>query len=55
MTPQGHPVRRVLSMVQLAGFALDEGWSHFAVGNRYDASLFQVNGPPVEPGCNHTP
>lgn len=30
-------------------------WTHFAVGERYDASLFQVPAPPVEPGWTTKP
>lgn len=30
-------------------------WTRFAVGERYDASLFQVHEPPVEPGWRSRP
>jgi hypothetical protein len=30
-------------------------WTHFAVGDRYDDSLFQVHDAPVEPGWNSNP
>ncbi|MEE4174549.1 MAG: hypothetical protein V2I57_09900 [Xanthomonadales bacterium] len=30
-------------------------WTHFAVGERYAPSLFQVNEPPVEPGWTSSP
>ena len=30
-------------------------WTHFAVGEGYDASLFQVNEPPTEPGWTPIP
>ena len=33
----------------------DTGWTHFAVGERYDASLFQVHEKLVETGWVKSP